>query len=125
LDPLLGGTDCVRLRDGRSVLIRPARRSDAELVQAFVRTPDAVTRLVCGAVQRPQLVLPSDGARPRRVALVSSTGPSSIAYTLPRPCRCSFVMSATTGLDGVEDAVAYTVSRPNRGSAVEYAVTRD
>jgi len=34
----------VRLRDGRSVLIRPARRSDAELVQAFVRGLSTASR---------------------------------------------------------------------------------
>jgi acetyltransferase len=43
-DPMLGWADPVRLRDGRSVLIRPARRSDAELVQAFVRGLSTASR---------------------------------------------------------------------------------
>ena len=43
-DTALGWADPVRLRDGRSVLIRPARRSDAELVQAFVRGLSAASR---------------------------------------------------------------------------------
>lgn len=43
-DPMLEGADPVRLRDGRSVLIRSARRSDAELVQAFVRGLSAASR---------------------------------------------------------------------------------
>src|SRR5262245_14623692 len=34
----------VRLRDGRSVLIRPARRSDVELLQAFVRGLSVASR---------------------------------------------------------------------------------
>jgi RimJ/RimL family protein N-acetyltransferase len=36
--------DPVLLRDGRAVLIRPACRSDAELVQAFVRKLSAASR---------------------------------------------------------------------------------
>jgi acetyltransferase len=43
-DPVLGWADPVRLRDGRSVLIRPARRFDAELVRAFVRGLSAASR---------------------------------------------------------------------------------
>jgi acetyltransferase len=43
-DPMLGWVDRVRLRDGRAVLIRPACRSDAELVQAFVRGLSAASR---------------------------------------------------------------------------------
>jgi RimJ/RimL family protein N-acetyltransferase len=43
-DPMLGWAESVRLRDGRCVLIRPTRRSDAEQVQAFVRGLSATSR---------------------------------------------------------------------------------
>ena len=43
-DSALGWTDAMRLRDGRSALIRPVQRCDAELVQDFVRELSAASR---------------------------------------------------------------------------------
>ena len=43
-EPMHGWTDSVRLRDGRWVVIRQARRSDAQLLQVFIRGLSAASR---------------------------------------------------------------------------------
>ena len=44
LEPMLLRPERVRLRDGRLALVRPTRRSDAPLVQAFIRGLSAASR---------------------------------------------------------------------------------
>ena len=79
VDPEVGSAHAVRLRDGRAVLIRPARRSDAEQVQAFIgrlSTASRYQRFFLPYRELPPSLLERivDDNRQRGVSLVALAG---------------------------------------------------
>ena len=105
-DPVRGWAYPVRLRDGRSVLIRPARRSDAEMVQAFVRGLSAASRYERFLLAFREL---SPSLLERIVEADQQHDVSLLALTAHDDFSVAVVGLAQYGIDGGSDAAEVAV----------------